>query len=697
MQVPAKRRNKALIIDRLRHAPLRLVLLLLVVVALGSLLEHPSQPPSQKKNEHASSNHPHTPPSTTSTSASTHKNKVEPPFSYVSLRASFNASGEYTRKRYAFSNVVLTDSNTLHVALPSPAYRRLSPMFTDHHWVDIVHDNLTDAVLPSIATYRRSSKDQYSFQIQYSAGQPLQCARGWEERPVYVVFTPHHTNIWHILNDALIGAFQTLREEGLLPLLEIGDVGGGSRVSAYIEDVQQRHCPPPTDNSELPSTMPCLHAGYDDAGTTTYPCSLLKDGDLDEIASYVCNGRATNPRLNSLLVAANRTRGPILLLGKGSPVPPLKWMHWFKAVSADVREWDNMVGVCFRRLYLGKSTLLNLYINSVKAAANASVAATTLMTRYRSLRAFQRFLVSAEEMHGVAAGSMTYSYKDKELEELRQGIGPERRDALEVLRRRRHQAMVDELAGGKDMAELERVLEKERKNMHRVVEAHRSNTVDGVEITTEAGGIEYELPLIDVQSVPPHNHRRPVVTFLRRNLLRRCVLNEADILEYILSLYNVTVRVTHLEEPLGEVMQTMGDTDVVIGMHGAGWTNGLFLKPGAAAIQLIPYGWLAERNGSAPRPIRGDGYANIIRLLGGIYAHFVNTDANYAFMRPVDFEDEEEFAVHPLPSWPRPTDQRPGNRWIYQNTVVNMSVLGPLIDHVMRDKGVSGLLDGSVL
>jgi len=49
-----------------------------------------------------------------------------------------------------------------------------------------------------------------------------------------------------------------------------------------------------------------------------------------------------------------------------------------------------------------------------------------------------------------------------------------------------------------------------------------------------------------------------------------------------------------LQEPLPDVIDLMSHSDVILGMHGAGWTNGLFVKRGAGALQLIPYGWVSE-------------------------------------------------------------------------------------------------------
>ena len=46
-----------------------------------------------------------------------------------------------------------------------------------------------------------------------------------------------------------------------------------------------------------------------------------------------------------------------------------------------------------------------------------------------------------------------------------------------------------------------------------------------------------------------------------------------------------------LQEPLLEAMELLQHTDVLLGMHGAGWTNGMFVKHSAVAMQMYPYGW----------------------------------------------------------------------------------------------------------
>jgi hypothetical protein len=189
----------------------------------------------------------------------------------------------------------------------------------------------------------------------------------------------------------------------------------------------------------------------------------------------------------------------------------------------------------------------------------------------------------------------------------------------------------------------------------------------------------------NIERKPHHESPRPVVTYLWRDNYKRSVLNTHDVLSYILMRYNVTLRVTSLQEPLPEVVDLMSTSDVVIGMHGAGWTNGLFLKRGAATLQLIPYGWVKE-DGAI---IRGSSYKSLLLASDSDYHEFINDDPEMAFMRRHDFKSmkqkgvEMEFSVHPKRSWGLPTGVRPGNHWIYQNTFVDMDKFHKAIDETM--------------
>lgn len=158
----------------------------------------------------------------------------------------------------------------------------------------------------------------------------------------------------------------------------------------------------------------------------------------------------------------------------------------------------------------------------------------------------------------------------------------------------------------------------------------------------------------------------------------------------------MTVRVTTFEEPFLEMVDLMNSTDVILGMHGAGWTNGLFLKQGAAGLQLFPYNWYVFR-WRRWMPIRGAAYKNIVTFVGGKYAEWGNPFADKAIVRPRDFHtlwpnlDSTKlppYNIHPQPEWPQPEYGSAAAVWIYENTLVNMEGFAPVLDQLMAQKGI---------
>lgn len=199
-------------------------------------------------------------------------------------------------------------------------------------------------------------------------------------------------------------------------------------------------------------------------------------------------------------------------------------------------------------------------------------------------------------------------------------------------------------------------------------------------------GTASERHWFDKDAVYRHESPRPVVTYTSRNFFSRGVLNEADVLAYILTRYNVTLRVTTFEEPLLEVMELLSRSDVMFGMHGAGWTNALFVKRGATALQLFPFGWRLPDNST----VRGYNYREIVYASECRYAEWVNPHRHMAFFRRVDYAKKADLAytLHPHPSWELPKDSWPGNHWIYQNTFVDMDHFGPHVDAMMQQAGI---------
>ena len=70
----------------------------------------------------------------------------------------------------------------------------------------------------------------------------------------------------------------------------------------------------------------------------------------------------------------------------------------------------------------------------------------------------------------------------------------------------------------------------------------------------------------------------PQITLASRALpASRALLNEAQIMTYIAARWEVEVATTSFKGALFDSMNLMRHSDMFIGMHGAGWTNTLFL------------------------------------------------------------------------------------------------------------------------
>jgi hypothetical protein len=65
----------------------------------------------------------------------------------------------------------------------------------------------------------------------------------------------------------------------------------------------------------------------------------------------------------------------------------------------------------------------------------------------------------------------------------------------------------------------------------------------------------------------------------------------------------------------------------------AGWTNSLFIKCGAAAIQMHPYGWRLKYTG---QPIR-EYYEEMTRANDCHYQQWFNPNPHHAFFREKEF------------------------------------------------------------
>ena len=480
-----------------------------------------------------------------------------------------------------------------------------------------------------------------------------------------------------------MGAFQTLREEGLLPLATVRDSGSdGSRSEEeeYVEDIAHEDCGLYTidvnwantsDTDPIPRKVStCM---------SMYPSSSSPSTTRTRTSTYVGEEG---------LVAMKRTNvkpKPLILLANMSELPDEKWMGMFNALGEGVEyvPWSSVVGACFRRLYIGKSNTLNFYRTFDEDAEEFERA---LKTRQRALNAFSGVMKTAEEAKRKKQGKQRWrGYGNEELEVLRKGIISKDIDKLQVLRELRMNVIDQEesLLEVSDREEIHRLRKQEAKETRAVIQERLQRSMPGQSVSTS--------------SSTATNATMLVVTYMHRPGFKRSVLNEADILEYILSVYsNVTLRVTSFEEPLMEVMQLLSSTDVLIGMHGQGWTNAVFKKPGGAALQLHPFGWEAEfHEGAIVHPVRGVTYKNIVDARNSSYMGWVNGVGMHAVMRPKDFRlmnrkgkaPAYNYTVHPQPEWPRPVPHDPGPHWINQCTVVGMRGFADVLDALFEAAG----------
>ncbi len=526
-------------------------------------------------------------------------------------------------------------------------------------WVDTIFNNGTSMQLPTVTMMRHAETGKYTYiKWHYTPASKRQpTCRKWVDRPTYLVQMQHSSNIWHAWNEGIQAAFQTLREQGLLPLVEVDERGYGTE---YVDDLDRGGCPWEIDQDTLAPRR---------ASTCRVKSGIVQEGP--------CVLEDCVPGVHSYF----RDDGPVLLMAKGMGVTK-SWKHMFYAISSNIWSWESLQGSCFRELYIGKSNTLSYYMPLLPLSDDGSQTALTQanireITSWRSnaTEAFKRLMRPAQRDAVIFKRDVSKipmwkePWPDHSLPAWRRlflGIGPEdlADGALDVVKPNKGWARRSYMSP-KEVTTLEGMWNASAK-------------------LTERLGRRESGPQ-NIERKPHHESPRPVVTYLWRDNYKRSVLNTHDVLSYILMRYNVTLRVTSLQEPLPEVVDLMSTSDVVIGMHGAGWTNGLFLKRGAATLQLIPYGWVKE-DGAI---IRGSSYKSLLLASDSDYHEFINDDPEMAFMRRHDFKSmkkkgvEMEFSVHPKRSWGLPTGVRPGNHWIYQNTFVDMDKFHKAIDETM--------------
>lgn len=521
-------------------------------------------------------------------------------------------------------------------------------------------------------------------------------------------------NIWHTWNEGIMGIFQTLREVGRLPLALVGKGGqlselfdgmGGSESCPWIYD----HAINKSVRPETCDRMPQLLK----AGAT---CDVDRDVWCREgsVFSYARSDPDHSPLILTFTPESTKN----------------VWSHLYDSISQKQKSLSDVMGYCFSDLLIGKTSTLNFYQTLNMTPPDPAVLVKVaridnVEARVEAMAVFKAFITSSQRewVYKTQGESRTSwkGYDDAGLERLRGGVGPEDleagvldainpgsvagslREEIEELHKQyvKHKELIEpgvkqfELEFGYQVPEhldKEHLLglfdEEASAASHRLGNGMR-RTIHHAERHTGRQLLQSETPLdawFLKSTKYKHETPRPVVTYMSRNFFSRGIANEKDILTYILETYDVTLRVTTFQEPLLEVMDLLAHSDVLFGMHGAGWTNALFMKRGATTMQMYPYGWRLPNNST----VRGYNYREIIYASEGKYIEWVNPSRVNAYFRRIDFKKRKDikFQLHPDPKDPLPQDSWPGNQWIYQNTYIEMNIFRDEIDAMMKEAGI---------
>ena len=111
----------------------------------------------------------------------------------------------------------------------------------------------------------------------------------------------------------------------------------------------------------------------------------------------------------------------------------------------------------------------------------------------------------------------------------------------------------------------------------------------------------YDVPQPECQEVI-------TVTYIKRTGARR-LLNEDDHIAHLKeALPHAVVEVVQFEQlTFEQQLETVRRTDVLVGVHGAGLTHALFLRPGSAIVEVLPEGF------------KHQGFRNTAQLMGHDY------------------------------------------------------------------------------
>ncbi len=532
----------------------------------------------------------------------------------------------------------------IHQMLNSPAHSCSCALA--RLWVDIISSNATSAQPPTVLVIKVDAPTRWQYlpidYIPVTKGADACHARATPvvKRPAYLLQVRYSYNIWHTWGEAgLMSLFQTLREMNLLPIATVGPSGslneiGNGRNASWDDAAGLQHGAGGNQEAGCPWT-------YDHVLQRAVRRESCEKVRLPQGAT--CSPQSQAWCRPGAVVSPLRDGPAAPLVITYTPQSTKNvWSHLYDTISSNQKTLDDLDGACFEDLIVGKSSTLNFY-----QALNATDPAATILervpridnaeARVQSMAIFKAFIISSQREWVERNGLAFDGYDDPGLELLRQGVARPDIGALDAINPKECIGNIRE-----EIGELKRnfeahealvapvVLEYEQKYGPLVVPSSLSSPT-ALELRDEESAAYFariDAGFIGVANAGEHGHpsgdgretrapvaasrtaNLPVVTYMSRNFFSRGVINEAAILKYLLLNYNVVLKVTTFQEPLGDVMvrpmhprsrwsphsrfaapshrrsimgcldslqDILSTSDVIFGMHGAGWTNLLFV------------------------------------------------------------------------------------------------------------------------
>jgi len=530
-------------------------------------------------------------------------------FSNLTVHVSSSGTGLMNKYFYRFGNVRILRGRMKFFYDPAGPF--VPP--TEELWVDIITSNATSAQPPTMLVIKVDAPTRWQYlpidYIPVTKGADACRARATSviKRPAYLLQVRYSYNIWHTWGEAgLMSLFQTLREMNLLPIATVGPSGslselGNGRAASWDDASGLRHGAGGNQEVGCPWT-------YDHVLQRAVRRESCEKLGLPRGAT--CSPKSQAWCRPGAVVSPLRDGPAAPLIVTYTPTSTKNvWSHLYDTISSNQKTLGDLDGACFEDLIVGKSSTLNFY-----QALNATDPAATILervprtnnseARVQSMTIFKAFIISSQREWVERNGLAFDGYDDPGLELLRQGVVRPDVEALDAINPRECIGNIRE-----EIGELKRnfeahealvapvVLEYEGRYGPIVVPSNLSSP-SALELRDEESAGYFALNDAALagsakaggHGYPSRDGRKmrvpvaatgtadlPVVTYMSRNFFSRGVINEAAILKYLISNYNVLLKVTTFQEPLGDVMDILSTSDVIFGMHGAGWTNLLFV------------------------------------------------------------------------------------------------------------------------